>query len=196
MEATVNDGAFPLLTEQMINYIIPIEKDTEEDRLRVQQMQDIDDDMQSITDEQIAARERWEEENKDPQARFAMDQLTWSIQEQWNEEGRHAEARERYEQRQEQDRPRHEGTAASLQERYQVLHQMFITGRRSRLEAAQREAVHGNAQDAERPPKAPSAGIQVPASRTPLPQPTLTAQQLREKVQREEERQRLHAGGY
>eukprot|EP00971_Amphidinium_carterae_P067647 1339699-Amphidinium_carterae.1 len=83
-------------------------------------MQDIDDDMQSIIDEQIAARERWEEENEDPQARFAMDQLTWSIQEQWNEEGQHAEARERYERQQEQDQPRHERTAASLQERYLV----------------------------------------------------------------------------
>eukprot|EP00971_Amphidinium_carterae_P047726 939926-Amphidinium_carterae.1 len=195
MEATVNDGALPPLTEKTVNYIIAIDEDTEEDRLRIQQMQDIDNDMQSIIDEQIAAQERWEEENEDPQARFAMEQLTWSIHEQWNEEARHAEARERYERRQEQDRPRHEGTESALQERYQALHQMVITERRSRLEAAQR-AVHGNTQDAERPPKAPLAGIQVPASRTPLPQPTLTTQQLREKVQHEEERQRLNAGGH
>eukprot|EP00971_Amphidinium_carterae_P084125 1665308-Amphidinium_carterae.1 len=40
------------------------------------------------------------------------------------------------------------------------------------------------------------AGVQVPASKAPLPQPTLTLQQLREKVQREEERQRQRTGGY
>eukprot|EP00971_Amphidinium_carterae_P177187 3514009-Amphidinium_carterae.3 len=72
---------------------------------------------------------------------------------------------------------------------------MVMTARRARLEAAQRrEVLHGDGQDAETLPKAPPAGVQVPASKAPLPQPALNL--LREKVQREEERQRQQAGGY
>eukprot|EP00971_Amphidinium_carterae_P085877 1698849-Amphidinium_carterae.1 len=56
---------------------------------------------------------------------------------------------------------------------------MVITGRRARLEAAQREAIRGNRQDGDRPPKAPPTRIQEP-----------------KKVQRDEERQRLNARGY
>eukprot|EP00971_Amphidinium_carterae_P262729 5212047-Amphidinium_carterae.1 len=183
MEATVNGGALPPLTEKTINYIIAMDKDTEEDRLCIQQVQDIDDDLQSIIDQHI--RELWEEENEDGQARFAKEQMR-TVQDDWDDDARAHEVQERYERRQEQDRPRHEGTESALRERYQALHQMVITGRGSGLEAAQRGAVHGNTQEAERPPP---AVIQVPASRTPI-------QQLREKVQSDEERQRLNAGGY
>eukprot|EP00971_Amphidinium_carterae_P307460 6110017-Amphidinium_carterae.1 len=66
--------------------------------------------------------------------------------------------------------------------------------RRARLEAAQREAVHGNAQDGERRPKAPPSRIHPPhrmTSRTP----TVNIQQLRESVRRNEERQRQNAVG-
>eukprot|EP00971_Amphidinium_carterae_P000413 8651-Amphidinium_carterae.1 len=79
MDETVEDGGLLPLTERNINRIEAIENDAPEDRLRLQQMLDIDDDLQSIIDEQIAARERWEEENEDPQAPFAIRQLTGSM---------------------------------------------------------------------------------------------------------------------
>eukprot|EP00971_Amphidinium_carterae_P042238 829787-Amphidinium_carterae.4 len=73
-----------------------------------------------------------------------------------------------------------------------------MTARRARLEAAQRREVqHGNGQDAERFPKAPPQGVQVPASKAPLPQPTLNLQQLREKKQKKKnayERQAAQQG--
>eukprot|EP00971_Amphidinium_carterae_P146430 2902495-Amphidinium_carterae.1 len=75
--------------------------------------------------------------------------------------------------------------------------QIVITGRRARLEAAQREAVHGNKQDPKRLPKAPPAGMQAPPPRkTSQTTSTSSTQQLRENVQRSEERLRLNAGGY
>eukprot|EP00971_Amphidinium_carterae_P294753 5852802-Amphidinium_carterae.1 len=118
MEATVEDGGLLPLTKRNINMMEAIEHDTPEDRLRLQQMQDIDDDLQSITDEQTAERERWEQENLDGQELFARDQMR-TIHDQWNEEGRLAEAEIRQGRRQEQTRPRHEGSEQALRERLQ-----------------------------------------------------------------------------
>eukprot|EP00971_Amphidinium_carterae_P071685 1417899-Amphidinium_carterae.3 len=195
MDATVEDGALYPLMERTLNYIVAIDKDTEEDQIRLQQMLDIDNDLQSLIDARQEEQERWEEDNMDGQEGFARDQMK-TIQDQWNEKGRHAEGRERQERRQEQTRARHEGSESARRERYQALHQMVITGRCSRLEAAQREAVRGNGQDAKRRPKAPPAGIQPPLRMTSQTTSTSSTQQLRDNAQRNEERQRLNAGGY
>eukprot|EP00971_Amphidinium_carterae_P080818 1598716-Amphidinium_carterae.1 len=80
--------------------------------------------------------------------------------------------------------------------------QIVISARRARLEGRRvPEEQHqpNNVQDGERQPKAPPQGITVPpskASTARLPQP-MTLQQLRDKVQREEDRvQRAQEGGY
>eukprot|EP00971_Amphidinium_carterae_P033367 657073-Amphidinium_carterae.1 len=135
MEAAETDNILPLLTAENIACILQIDRVAEDDGIRLQQMQDIDDDMQSQYDQAIAERERHEEENEDPQALFEIRRLTRTIDDDWDDEGRAAEARERQERRQEQDRPRHQGT---LHQHYQALHQQVMTARRARLEAAQR----------------------------------------------------------
>eukprot|EP00971_Amphidinium_carterae_P097555 1930403-Amphidinium_carterae.1 len=134
----------PLLTAENVASTLQIDRDTREDLIQLQQMQDIDDDLQSQLDLELLRRElpQGEEQIRREQAK----------------------------------RERHQGTAASLQQRYQSLHQQVISARRLRLEAAQR-AQHGNGQDGERLPKPPPQGLKVPTSR--LPQP-LTLQQVRE----------------
>eukprot|EP00971_Amphidinium_carterae_P207302 4112671-Amphidinium_carterae.3 len=141
-------------------------------------------------------QERSEEEREDPQALWEIRNRLRTIHDEWSEAGRHQEAQLRHARRQLQDRERHQGTTAALQQRYQSLHHQVISARQVQLEAGQRvrEAHHGNGQDGERVPRAPPQGLTVPTSR--LPQP-LTLQQLRERVQREEDRvQRAREGGY
>eukprot|EP00971_Amphidinium_carterae_P126968 2515656-Amphidinium_carterae.1 len=89
-----------------------------------------------------------------------------TVQDEWDDDAPYAEGRERQQRREEQGRARHEGTEASLRERYQALHQMVITGRRQRLEAARLEATRVpevRAQEARptegRPPKAAPAVV-------------------------------------
>eukprot|EP00971_Amphidinium_carterae_P004290 85572-Amphidinium_carterae.1 len=188
MEAAEEQDIIPPLDEHHIDYLATIEGDTPEDEIRLQQMHVINDDMQSIIDENIEA-ERRHEEIEEPEHAFWSRQLLHSAQNEMDDEGRYAEGRERQQRRGVQNRARHEGSEQALRERYQGLYQMVMRGRRQfrrqRLEAAQREAAR--AQEVRptdsRPPKAPPTIVQQQIQqRTQQVINSLTLQELREKV--------------
>eukprot|EP00971_Amphidinium_carterae_P249087 4944243-Amphidinium_carterae.1 len=58
MEAAEEQDIIRPLTEEHIAYLVPIEGDTQDDQVRLQQMRDIDDCMQSIIDANIVAGSR------------------------------------------------------------------------------------------------------------------------------------------
>eukprot|EP00971_Amphidinium_carterae_P344582 6485063-Amphidinium_carterae.2 len=106
------DGEY---VEVRLNYVTAIDGDTQEDSIRINQLQDIHDDLQSQIDREHEARERREEAEDDPQRLCEMRNMR-TIHDEWDEARRHQEARVRLEQRQQEGRPRREGTAQALQE--------------------------------------------------------------------------------
>eukprot|EP00971_Amphidinium_carterae_P348236 6490395-Amphidinium_carterae.4 len=94
MEADAEEQDTIPLDEQHITYLGPIEGDTQKDRIRLQQMSDIDDDMQSIIDGNIE-EERRREEREDLEGTFWSRNALRTVQDDMDDEGRYAEGRER-----------------------------------------------------------------------------------------------------
>eukprot|EP00971_Amphidinium_carterae_P101910 2017269-Amphidinium_carterae.1 len=124
------------LTEQHIEYMTHIQGDTEEDDIRLRQFNDLDDDIQSIDDQNFwDKRER--EEREDPEGTFWSRQQLESYQTEMDMAARVGLQRERQERRDERDRGRFQGTIEDLTRMRDALRDIIITGRRQRLQEAQ-----------------------------------------------------------
>eukprot|EP00971_Amphidinium_carterae_P092629 1834548-Amphidinium_carterae.1 len=171
------------LREEYVEYTTRIEGDTEADVIRLRQIQDLEDDIQSIDD-----KEYWDNREREEQER--PEQIFWERQQLEDHQTdmehsyRLAEARDRQARRDERERGRFPGAMEDLQRMRQALKETIITGRRQRLQ------VQG-AQRSE--PKAPPPGLQTPQQMMTLQDMTL--QELRAKVRAEEERAERHQGG-
>eukprot|EP00971_Amphidinium_carterae_P019483 383463-Amphidinium_carterae.4 len=105
------ENILPFLTEETVSRTVQLDGDTREDIIRLRQMQDMDDDLQSQLDLELQRRELPEgEEQKKYRNRENAERVQAA-------HARHARRREQA------DRERHQGTAAALQQRYQSLHQ-------------------------------------------------------------------------
>eukprot|EP00971_Amphidinium_carterae_P046310 911593-Amphidinium_carterae.1 len=183
-ENTVTDYA---LKEQYLEYMTVIEGDTPEDEIRLMQIQDIEDDTQSIDDKKYwDNRER--EEREDPEGTYWTRSQLEDYQTEMEHSYRVGEARDRQLRRDEQERGRFPGTKEELQRLRDALKANLITGRRQRLQEwyPQRSASV---------PKAPPAGIQQPSQRRSYTIQEMTVQELRAKVRAEEQRIEAHQGG-
>eukprot|EP00971_Amphidinium_carterae_P255744 5077515-Amphidinium_carterae.2 len=119
------------LTEQYIEYMTVIEGDTQEDGIRIQQMQDLNDDIQSIVD-----KEEYEARQRDPEGTFWRDTRR-THSDDMDDEVRGIQARDRAQRRAEQVRERFQGSEETLRQNYRALQETLCTGRLQRLEAAQ-----------------------------------------------------------
>eukprot|EP00971_Amphidinium_carterae_P050982 1003802-Amphidinium_carterae.1 len=129
-ENTVTDYA---LREQYLEYMTIIEGDTKEDKICLRQIQDLEDDMQSIDD-----REYWDnrerEETERPEQIFWKRQQLEGYQTEMDHAYRWEEARDRQLRRDERERGRFPRTKEELQNMRDALKETLITRRRQRLQ--------------------------------------------------------------
>eukprot|EP00971_Amphidinium_carterae_P103906 2057554-Amphidinium_carterae.1 len=185
-ENTVTDYA---LKEQYLDYMTVIEGDTPEDEIQLRQIQDIEDDMQSIDDKEYwDNRER--EEREDPEGTFWTRSQLEDYQTEMEHSYRNGEARDRQLRRDEQERGRFPGTKEELQRlsMRDALKENLITGRRQRLQEWYPQRLAST-------PKAPPAGLPQPSQRRSYAIQEMTVQELRAKVRAEEQRIEAHQGG-
>eukprot|EP00971_Amphidinium_carterae_P291830 5793029-Amphidinium_carterae.1 len=170
---------------EYLEYMTVIEGDTAEDEIRLKQIQDIEDDMQSIDDREYYD-EREREEREDPEGTFWRRSQLEGHQHEMDEAYRGEQARDRQLRRDEQERGKLPGTIEELQRMRDALKENLITGRRQRL---QEWYPHRAVQV----PNAPPAGIRQPYHQKRLQDMTL--QELRDKVHGEEQRIEANRGG-
>eukprot|EP00971_Amphidinium_carterae_P188491 3741474-Amphidinium_carterae.1 len=159
-----------VLTEQHVEYMTHIQGDTEDDDIRLRQIQDLEDDIQSIDDQEYYDKRR-QEELDDPEGTFWRRSRLEGNQHKMDEAYCGEQTRDRQLHRDERQRGRFEVTMEDLARMRDALRDFIITGRRQRLQQVQ---------DAQcRVPKAPPAGIRQPYHQKALQDMTL--QELRDK---------------
>eukprot|EP00971_Amphidinium_carterae_P189188 3755683-Amphidinium_carterae.1 len=115
------------LSEEHVEYMTHINGDTEEDDIRLRQLQDLEDDVQSIDDQNFwDKRER--EEREDPEGTFWRRQQLESHQTEMEMAARVGEARDRQERREERKRGRFKGSLEDLKKMRDALRDIIITG--------------------------------------------------------------------
>eukprot|EP00971_Amphidinium_carterae_P246101 4887765-Amphidinium_carterae.2 len=133
-------------------------------------MQDLEDDIQSIDDNEYwDKRER--EEREDPEGTFWTRQQLETHQTEMEQAYRVGEARDRQARREERERGKYPGTMEELKRMRKVLKDTLITGRRQRL------------QERRPAPKAAPAGIRQPYHHKAIQD--MTPPELRDKVRAE-----------
>eukprot|EP00971_Amphidinium_carterae_P187954 3730633-Amphidinium_carterae.1 len=137
------------LTEKNLEYLTHLPGDTDEDAIRIRQIEVLDDDIQSIDDEEYY-KKREKEEREDPEGTFWRRSQLEGHHEAMMEAYRGEQARDREIRRDNGEQIRFRGTKAELQEMRNSLLAITVSGHRQRL------------QERERTRPQPKAGVRVP----------------------------------